>query len=206
MKVWGMAAVAALSLGACAASAATVTDSFSFSANGFSSAFGQSVPVDPVIGSVTITFDPTQTYYNEATGITLNNLNITLDSTALVFNYSPTAQSFADGSALLAGEVIIGADGDAALVQTSPTTANDFYVHIYDALTAPLMQQLGYTQTGLGAQAYFFTPTSEPITVTPVTGGGGGNGGVPEPATWALMLTGFSALGMALRRRRGALA
>ncbi|MEO8812940.1 MAG: PEPxxWA-CTERM sorting domain-containing protein [Caulobacteraceae bacterium] len=32
----------------------------------------------------------------------------------------------------------------------------------------------------------------------------GGGGGVPEPATWALMLTGFGLAGAAVRRRRGA--
>jgi hypothetical protein len=32
-------------------------------------------------------------------------------------------------------------------------------------------------------------------------GGGGGAGGVPEPATWALMIVGFGAVGAALRRR-----
>ncbi|MGZ6016329.1 MAG: PEPxxWA-CTERM sorting domain-containing protein, partial [Phenylobacterium sp.] len=31
-------------------------------------------------------------------------------------------------------------------------------------------------------------------------------GGVPEPATWAMMLTGFFGLGSMLRRRRAALA
>ena len=33
------------------------------------------------------------------------------------------------------------------------------------------------------------------------TGGGGATGGVPEPATWALMILGFGAAGAALRRR-----
>ena len=35
--------------------------------------------------------------------------------------------------------------------------------------------------------------------------GGGGGPGVPEPATWALMLLGFGALGVSLRRRRAEL-
>lgn len=38
------------------------------------------------------------------------------------------------------------------------------------------------------------------------TGGfdGGGGGDVPEPATWAMLLTGFGMVGFAARRRRGA--
>jgi hypothetical protein len=37
-------------------------------------------------------------------------------------------------------------------------------------------------------------------------GGGGGGQGVPEPATWALMILGFGGAGAMLRRRREALA
>jgi hypothetical protein len=39
-----------------------------------------------------------------------------------------------------------------------------------------------------------------------VAGGGVGVGGVPEPATWALMITGFGLTGVGLRRRRLAVA
>lgn len=35
-----------------------------------------------------------------------------------------------------------------------------------------------------------------------IVGIGGGGGGVPEPATWAMMMFGFAAIGSALRRRR----
>lgn len=34
--------------------------------------------------------------------------------------------------------------------------------------------------------------------------GGAGGGGVPEPATWAMMIFGFAGIGAALRRRRSA--
>lgn len=34
---------------------------------------------------------------------------------------------------------------------------------------------------------------------------GGGGGGVPEPATWAMMITGFGLIGVAMRRRSSAL-
>ena len=189
------AAAAMATFAAGAAGAAVITDTFTFTATGFQSAFGQAVPTDPVTGSFTVTFDPTQTYFNQTAGITMNSLNLTLDSSAVSFNYSPTATSFSDGSALDAGELIIGgAELGAALVQTSPTTQNDFYVHIDDALTAPVMQQLGYTSSALGPQAYFFTPAPESITVTPV----------PEPAAWLLMIAGIGCIGGALRMSRKA--
>jgi hypothetical protein len=37
-----------------------------------------------------------------------------------------------------------------------------------------------------------------------MTGGGGtgGGGSVPEPATWAMMITGFGLIGAAMRRKR----
>jgi hypothetical protein len=185
------AATAALFSIAGQASATTYT--ISFDASGFQSAYGQAVPTDPVIGSATVTFDPTQTYYNETAGITLNSINITLDSTALEFDYSPVATTFADTSSVVAGELIIGgAESGAAIVTIAPSS-NDFYVHIDNATTAPVMQQLGYSQTATGGASYFYTPAPEAITVTSA---------VPEPAAWAMMLMGLGALGLAMRSRR----
>jgi hypothetical protein len=45
-----------------------------------------------------------------------------------------------------------------------------------------------------------FTAVGDGKFSSDVTGGGGG-GGVPEPATWALMLTGVAGIGFCLRRR-----
>src|SRR5689334_11633264 len=101
-----MAYLSAFSIGS--ANAATVTDYVTFTASNFSVFNGSSpVPTDPVMGSFTITFDPTQTYNDSTQGITLNSLNINLGS-ALSFVYSPTGP-FPD--LLIVGGVSAGADG-----------------------------------------------------------------------------------------------
>ena len=88
-------------------------------------------------GSFTILFDPTLTYTNSTTAITLNSLNITLGS-ALSFDYSPTGNG--NGSA---DELVVGGVEEGAI---SPS-ANDLYLHI-DTFTGSLVfEQLGYSQT-----------------------------------------------------------
>jgi hypothetical protein len=85
------AAICALALGAEAtktASADTITETINFTASGFRDVNhpGVSVPVDPVIGSFTITLDPTiSTTSTTGTTITLNNINITLSAAAPFF-------------------------------------------------------------------------------------------------------------------------
>jgi len=61
--------------------------------------------------------------------------------------------------------------------------------------------------SGWGSQNGLFKYTGVVTTLTVAEGGGGSLvpnvvNGVPEPATWALMLTGFALTGYALRRRR----
>jgi hypothetical protein len=69
------------------ANATAITEIINFTAGGFAGA-----PIDPVIGSVTITFDPT-TSVNGGTTIALNQLNITPSANPLFFNYfAPTGQ------------------------------------------------------------------------------------------------------------------
>jgi hypothetical protein len=79
------ACILALSTGP--ANAIAITETINFTAGGFAGA-----PIDPVIGSVTITFDPT-TSVNVGTTIALNELNITPSANPLFFNYfAPTGQ------------------------------------------------------------------------------------------------------------------
>jgi hypothetical protein len=75
-----------------------------------------------------------------------------------------------------------------------------------DAL--PGFQTFSFNRTGLVSVSFKAVTTNEVQTDNFVldAGGGGTVGGVPEPATWAMMLVGFGLMGGALRHRRAALA
>jgi hypothetical protein len=191
---------AALAVGATAANAATVNELVDFTVGGFTSAFGEPVPTDPVTGSFTITFDPTQTYTDETTGIVLNSLNIGLDS-ALAFDYSPTGNGNGAPDELVVG----GLESGASSITLGPTGA-DFYLHLLSFTSNPTFQQLGYrTAETTSDSNYFYTLTSDKglpgegvtfsVTVTPVTPS------VPELSTWAMMLVGFAGVGFLAYRK-----
>jgi hypothetical protein len=175
------------------AGAATVTDLVTFSATGFSSFPSTvAVPTDPVTGSFTITFDPTQSYADPTTaGISLNSLNIPLDS-ALAFTYSPTGPQ--------AGELIVGGSAEGAnVVLIPPDAGNDFYLHILNFATAPVFQQLGYTSScSTGSCGYFFTDGDNPAGHGTVS-----VSAVPLPAAGWLLISGLAAMGGLVRRRLG---
>jgi len=82
-----VSAACIFALGIGPANAIAITETINFTASGFAGA-----PIEPVIGSFTITFDPT-TSINVGTTITLDNLNITPSANPLFFNYfAPTGQ------------------------------------------------------------------------------------------------------------------
>ena len=101
-------------------------------------------------------------------------------------------------------------DFDYSVEWLGPPTNND----------ALSVQSLSFTVTGpsaltldsnlVGGQNIFFTVDVAAVTNGVVSTGNVGatltGGGVPEPATWAMMIFGMGGIGVTLRRRRSALA
>jgi hypothetical protein len=185
------------------ASAATITDDVTFNVAGFSTFPLGGVPTDPVTGSFTITFDPTQNYTAGTTaGITLNSLNITAGS-AISFCYSASAYS-CGGVAFSADELVVGGISDGtALVQFSPAT-DDYVLQISNFTSSPVFTEMVYAQTSEGNFDNFTTPgvSTGSVTVTP------GVSATPIPAAFPLFAGGLGLMSFLGRRRkrRGALA
>jgi hypothetical protein len=184
------AAIASVGLIALATTARAAPQTFdvTFTAHGFTSEFGQPVPVDPVTGSFLIAIDPTQTYIDEQADLANFTINTPVAG-GLSFTYSPTGVTGQSSP----GELVVGGVFDGAFqVQINPPT-DDFYLQIPNFFTAPTYQQLGYVQAAIGAENLFDThsDTLGSVTVTPVL-----TSGVPEPSTWAMLLTGFGFFGL----------
>ncbi|WP_293367122.1 PEPxxWA-CTERM sorting domain-containing protein [Phenylobacterium sp.] len=173
-----------------AAQAATITETVSFTAEGF----GPGAPVDPLSGSFTFTIDPTQEYIN-AGGVTTNYLNIDVPS-PVEFIYFPNldlqiasfeinTQSFSDSAGY--GFVVDFTQSSNAFFSGNGTSDNV----VGNVGIADYRYMFGVTD--------FFSPN---VTYT-VT-----SAGVPEPATWVVMLAGLGGVGSLLRhlRRRAGLA
>jgi hypothetical protein len=187
-----------MSIGTLPATAATVTDVVTFSATSFTGGppplyTGGTAPTDPVTGSFTITFDPTLTYTDSTTGITLNSLNISLVS-ALSFDYSPNSYTIG-ATTFGAGELVVGGVESGACCITLPSTDPDFYLQILTVTTTPAFNQLGYL-TADGSYFYSAIGTSGgSVTVTPVST-------TPLPAALPLFATGLGAMGLFGWRRK----
>ena len=148
-----------------AAEASTISETVDFTAK------GSGGPVDPVIGSFNITYDPTLHYWNQ-TGpdITLNSLNIALDS-PLSFTYDPGSYLQVGG---LAGSAIGYSWG-----------SNDFVLNLFPS--NPSYQLLAYSQVGQSSGFYSFdvSATYTPLNVT----------ATPIPASILMLGTALLALG-----------
>ena len=184
-SVLAVAAVFSGILALSPASAATVSDLVTFSATDFQT-INAPAPVDPVTGSFTLTFDPTQDYLNSTTGISLKSLNIALGS-SLSFTYNHTNDFLQVGGLF---------DG-AGTIQIAPST-DDFFLQIFGlGAGAPTFNQLGYTQASFSSDNEFYTINQTgTVSATPSTVA------VPEPSTWAMLLLGFAGIGFLAYRRK----
>jgi hypothetical protein len=194
------ASVLALTVFAGSASAATLFLNVSFTATDFTTcacigSTGAPPPESTVTGEFQIQFDPTQTYVDDTTDITLENLNIALGS-AFGFNYTPTGTG---PNGEVAGDLYLGGNGTGVVgtIYIPPTPVQDnFYLQIDNIATTPSFDQLGYTQIAAGQNFYYNISGQNEGTVT-VT-----NVSTPEPASVALFGIGLLAL-TAIRRQVG---
>jgi hypothetical protein len=145
-----------------------VTLSATFVASGFRSG----APVDPVMGAYSITFDNRSEISEQTTGITLSNLNFSIDSPPGFF-YNPEFDLLIIGSSL-------------HTVLTVHRSTNDFFLTVSRASTRhPIGVHLVYAQEG----SDIFEGSAS---ITPV----------PEPTTLGLVLVGGIVAGLRLRLRK----
>ncbi len=166
------------------ASATTETDYVTFSVGGFTTSGFNSplgtAPTDPVTGSFTVTFDPTQGYAGDTADITLNSLTITTPGSPIAFDYYT---SYPGGGDLM----YVG--GTNAGVNGCQFNTNDFCLVIDFFHNQPFVSSFTYTVAGRGEESYGAYSTNpnftESITVTTV----------PLPATLLLFGSGLLGLG-----------
>ena len=161
---------------ASSASAAIITKTFDFTAHSFGASNGVAAPVNPVIGSFTVTFDDAIDAGAKTTGITVNSLNIGVASAVGYTFFSET------------NSLVIG--GIRASILGVSSGFDDFWLSIDNASHAD-HQYNNFMYTQAGTQGFWQT-----------TAFGDLPSAVPEPATWAMMITGFGLAGTAIRRRR----
>ena len=187
----GLVALLALLVIPAVSHAAPITRTYDFTATNIQDDTGNHVtpPVNPVFGSVTITFDPALgAIANRTTGLTVNSLNVTVAS-LIAFSYNPANTD----------EIQIGGldQGTGGLTDG----VADFLVDIFDATgPSPFFGNLDYTiqaTTVATGQFSSFGPASRADGTVTVEQ----SSAVPEPPAVALFITGCL-LSLAIYRRR----
>jgi hypothetical protein len=203
MRTLLVASFATLAAGLSSASAAIVTETYSFSLGGFVDVEADPPvpsPVPTISGSFSVTFDPALDVFNDTTGLVVHSFSgvgAPLDS-PLGFSYSAATGEFALGGL------------EAAPNELNPGT-NDFSILLNLAnLSKPQFFTCSAPGFGCG------TVTGDPAFIVAAFTRSGADfdesawvaataesevAAVPEPSTWAMMLAGFAGLGWLARTR-----
>jgi hypothetical protein len=190
---FGAAVAGAMMLASVPAAAAVVTQSYLVTANFIQ----QTAPVKSLTLGFTLTFDPLMSAGDTAVS------NYTTSSAAAQFNSLPITFSTTYYAGFGTYVLLGGAPGGSQYLEGSDDFFVNFLVDAQGAPAAGRAANVEYSFTGF--RATYNTPLAVIVlnnVVDPGPGPGPGPGGVPEPATWAMLLIGFGAIGAATRQRR----
>jgi hypothetical protein len=182
------------------AHAATITKTYEFTLSGFVDPYGgATAPTSAVTASFTLTFDPTVQYNDDSADLTVNALNVPVDSTVGFSTYpgaSPGDPYFISIGGLECGVGDVCGGTNDFVLQLKFANESSF-----GSPTLPLCSDPGYICGPAPANTYAsgYTSSSYPNSLFVATVA---TAAVPEPATWGLMLVGFGGLGALSRRRR----
>ncbi len=157
------------------ANAATVVQNLTIQASGFTLQFGDGsvLPVEPVVLDFSVSFDNAASFGGTTSGLTVNSFNL------------PYALQYA----YFAGTDVLTVATNAG-ISSCNNPASSFCTFISGISTTPTVSFLQQS-----------TPTGG-FWVAQTTSITSGSGAVPEPATWAMLITGFGLVGASMRRRR----
>jgi hypothetical protein len=191
------AACAVLAAGVAApVNAVAITQTYTFAFTGFIDVGGLDVPspVPAIAGSFTVTFDPAVYIDNNITDITVNYLTGAVVDSVIGFDNFPAAGPGQPGYLAIGG---IQFDADFISFGTNDFALNLVYVDSAHPRLALCSDGYACGNAPGSTIASGYTLAGYPDSGWLVSAGGG----VPEPASWALMVAGFAVAGGALRRR-----
>jgi hypothetical protein len=168
-----LAATALALLTATPAEAAVVVQDYTFTAS------TPGAPTTSHSGSFSLGFDDVANTYS------LLGINFSIGSTVFDLTNTGVAIGTGDGSFVLGGTVN-GVGGIGA-------NTDDFWIRYnYPFNNTIIVTDFLYSEVGFND---IVGAADDAFTITAVSG-------VPEPATWAMLLLGFGAVGLAMRRRK----
>ena len=139
------------------AHANAVTETIDFTARGFLAG----APVDPVMGSFTITLDPT-VLVQRATTVAFNNLNITPSANAPSFDYIPSING---GFLTVCSSALLPPCSVAAGM-------NSFFIQIQHFQSTPTFNAFQYAQSSVPGQFFSTVAGSVSVVPGPIAGAG----------------------------------